>query len=111
MKLAFVTPRYGAEVIGGAELGARLLAERLAALDGWSVEILTTCAGDAWTWANDYAPGRTVEQGVTVHRFLSRAERDTDFRRLTLSLLAHPSASARADGYDWIDRQGPVSPI
>ena len=49
MKLAFVTPRYGADVIGGAELGARLLAERLAALDGWSVEILTTCARDAWT--------------------------------------------------------------
>ena len=110
MKLAFVTPRYGADVIGGAELGARLLAERLAAVDGWSVEILTTCARDAWTWANDYAPGSTVEQGVTVRRFLNRAERDADFRRLTLSLLAHPERVSDTDAYDWIDRQGPVSP-
>ena len=29
MKLAFVTPRYGLEVIGGAETAARMLAERL----------------------------------------------------------------------------------
>ncbi len=110
MKLAFVTPRYGADVIGGAELGARLLAERLAALEGWSVEILTTCARDAWSWANDYAPGSTVEQGVTVRRFPNRAERDADFRRLTLSLLAHPERVNDTDAYDWIDRQGPVSP-
>ena len=38
MKLAFVTPRYGSDVFGGAEMGARMLAEHLAALDGWSVD-------------------------------------------------------------------------
>ncbi len=110
MKLAFVTPRYGAEVVGGAEMGARLLAERLAALDGWSVEVLTTCARDAWTWANDYAPGSTIEGGVTVHRFAAAKERDADFRRLTVSLLARPEKVSDADASDWIDRQGPVAP-
>ena len=34
MKLAFVTPRYGLDVIGGAESAARMLAERLAAQPG-----------------------------------------------------------------------------
>ena len=30
MKVAYVTPRYGTEVVGGAEHAARMLAERLA---------------------------------------------------------------------------------
>ena len=34
MKLAFVTPRYGTEVIGGAETAARMLAERLCRATG-----------------------------------------------------------------------------
>ena len=110
MKLAFVTPRYGSDVVGGAELGARLLAERLAQLDGWTVEVLTTCARDAWTWANDYTPGRSVENRVTVHRFPTSRERDLDFRRRTPILLAVPEDVSDADGYEWIDQQGPVAP-
>ncbi len=110
MKLAFVTPRYGSDVFGGAEMGARMLAEHLAALDGWSVEALTTCARDAWTWANEYEPGTTVENGVTVHRFANAKERDADFRRLTLHLLARPEKVSEADGDDWIDKQGPIAP-
>ena len=39
---AFVTPRYGIEVIGGAETGARMLAERLAFVPGWEVEVMTS---------------------------------------------------------------------
>jgi glycosyltransferase involved in cell wall biosynthesis len=110
MKLAFVTPRYGREVVGGAELGARLLAEHLAALDGWTVEVLTTCARDAWTWANDYPAGTVFEEGVTVHRFPVAGQRDPDFRRLTLSLLAQPQRVDDDEGHDWIVRQGPVAP-
>jgi glycosyltransferase involved in cell wall biosynthesis len=110
VKLAFVTPRYGSDVFGGAEMGARMLAEHLAALDGWSVDALTTCARDAWTWANEYEPGTTVENGVTVHRFANAKERDADFRRLTLHLLARPEKVSGADGHDWIDKQGPIAP-
>jgi hypothetical protein len=69
VKLAYVVPRYGAQVIGGAEYGARMLAERLARRPGWTVEVLTTCALDARTWADELPAGTTVEAGVPVHRF------------------------------------------
>ena len=46
MKLAVVTPRYGRDVVGGAETAARLLATRLAARADWDVEVLTTDALD-----------------------------------------------------------------
>ena len=51
MRLAFVTPRYGAEILGGAETQVRDYAERLAAA-GHDVEALTTCAVDHHTWRN-----------------------------------------------------------
>jgi hypothetical protein len=52
MKLAYVVPRYGPEVMAGAEYAARMFAERLVAQLGWEVEALTTCAVDARTWAD-----------------------------------------------------------
>lgn len=110
MKLTFVTPRYGADVIGGAEMGVRLLAEHLATLPGWTVEVLTTCATDAWTWANASPAGATCERGVNVQRFTNAAERDADFRALTVRLLARPEEVDDVAARDWIDRQGPRSP-
>ncbi len=47
---------------------------------------------------------------MTVHRFANAKERDADFRRLTLHLLARPEKVSDADGDDWIDRQGPIAP-
>ncbi|MDA8072078.1 MAG: hypothetical protein M0Z82_10885, partial [Actinomycetota bacterium] len=64
MRLAMVVPRYGVEILGGAELGARMLAERLVAQLGWSVEVFTTCAQDHMTWADVYRPGDHVLNGV-----------------------------------------------
>jgi hypothetical protein len=73
MKLAFVVPRYGPDVRGGAEIGARMLAERLVADRGWEVEVFTTCALDAITWRDELAAGTEVVRGVTVHRISSAA--------------------------------------
>ena len=42
MKVAFVTPRYGPEVMGGAETGARQLAEHLLRHTDWEAEVHTT---------------------------------------------------------------------
>ncbi len=73
--IAFVPPRYGAGVVGGAEAVLAEAALGLAAR-GHNVEILTTCARDHYTWANEFAPGserKAVGDGsapsVIVRRF------------------------------------------
>jgi glycosyltransferase involved in cell wall biosynthesis len=67
-KIAFVPPRFGDDVVGGAETVLRQAAERLA-VRGWEVDILTTCARDHYTWANDYPPGSERVGDLTVFRF------------------------------------------
>ena len=66
--VAFVPPRYGLEVIGGAETLVRCLAEELHRR-GHAVEVLTTCAIDPYTWKTHYPPGIEHIHGVTVRRF------------------------------------------
>lgn len=61
-------PRYGPQVLGGAETHVRALAER-ATPAGWSVEVATTCALDHTTWANAVEPGTLTVEGIPVHRF------------------------------------------
>jgi glycosyltransferase involved in cell wall biosynthesis len=110
MRLDFVVPRYGVEVIGGAEYGARMLAERLVGLLGWQVEVLTTCALDSDTWADEYDQGTVDVHGVTVHRFRSRAGRDPGFDRFSERVLHDPPRARPRDQARWIDLQGPVNP-
>jgi glycosyltransferase involved in cell wall biosynthesis len=79
--VAFVPPRYGDDVVGGAEAVLKEAARGLAAR-GWEVEVLTTCARDHFTWANEYPAGMSVDGDVTIRRFPSvistaRAERAT----------------------------------
>lgn len=110
MKVAFVTPRYGDEVVGGAELGARMLAERLVAQCGWQVEALTTCALEATTWAESYPDGVSDLRGVTVRRFSSASGRDPGFDAFSTRVLQAPHDVSPADEQRWIELQGPVSP-
>ena len=63
-----MVPRFGRQVIGGAETHVRQLALR-ATPPGWSVEIATTCARDHQTWSNDHPAGTALEDGMPVHRF------------------------------------------
>lgn len=110
MRVAFVVPRYGPEIIGGAETAARRLAEGLAAEKGWEVEVLTSCAEDFVTWADVYPEGDHPINGVVVHRFRSAAGRDPSFHPLSAALLADPGAASMADAERWLDLQGPVTP-
>jgi glycosyltransferase involved in cell wall biosynthesis len=110
VKLAYVIVRYGAEVLGGAEQGCRMLAERLAARPGWDVEVFTTCALDASTWADHFPPGTQQLAGVTVHRFASERGRDRRFDQLSEPVLRDPARTTPEDQRRWIDRQGPVCP-
>src|SRR3954470_3624631 len=71
-RIALVPPRYGPDVIGGAELVLREVAHGLTAR-GWEVEILTTCARDHHTWATHYPSGTSHEETaagtITIRRF------------------------------------------
>ncbi len=79
-RVALVPPRYGPEVVGGAEAvvaeAAAGLAER-----GWQVEVLTSCAVDHITWANALPPGTSQDGAVTVRRFAMRHDRGPVGRR------------------------------
>jgi glycosyltransferase involved in cell wall biosynthesis len=110
MKVTYVVPRYGVEVLGGAEYGARMLAERLVSMLGWEVEVLTTCALDARTWADEYPPGEVDLNGVRVRRFRSVAGRDPGFEAFSAGVLRSPETASPADEHRWIDLQGPVNP-
>jgi glycosyltransferase involved in cell wall biosynthesis len=110
MRVAFVTPRYGTQVMGGAETAARQLAEHLGAVPGWEAEVYSTCALDPITWADELAPGDSTVNGVPVHRFVSTHGRLRDFYELDGRLRLAPRLATRAEGRRWVDYNGPVSP-
>lgn len=109
MKVAFVTVRYGPSIVGGAEQACRQLAEHLAA-DGVDVEVHTTCATDATTWADALEPATSVEAGVTVHRHRSVSGRDLGFESFSTDVLADPRHQPPAAQDRWLRLQGPVCP-
>lgn len=75
MRLLFVVQRYGREVAGGAESCCREFATRLAAR-GHHVEVLSSCALSYVDWANEYAPGEELLDGVRVYRLEVAAPRE-----------------------------------
>ena len=66
-KVAIVVQRYGAEVNGGAEYHAKILAEQLTVR--YDIEVLSSCAKDYHSWADEYAEGTVEINGVMVRRF------------------------------------------
>ena len=107
MKLGIVIQRYGPDVLGGSEQLCPLVAERLAPQH--DVEVLTTCARDYITWANEYPEGADRIKGVTVRRFASAGTRDIDaFNRY--SEWIYNNDHSRADEMEWLKQQGPWCP-
>jgi glycosyltransferase involved in cell wall biosynthesis len=110
MKLAFVTPRYGPEVVGGAETAARMLAERVARRPGWQVEVLTSCALDHLTWENVLLSGATAVNGVTVQRFPTATRRLMAFFALDGGLRVAPTTAPLTETRRWMSLNGPLCP-
>ncbi len=110
MRVAFVTPRYGRQVIGGAESAARQLAEHLVASTGWRAEVFTSTALDHITWRNELDPGDETAEGVLVHRFAVTSERERDFYDLDGRLRRAPTLATREKADLWVDLNGPVTP-
>jgi hypothetical protein len=68
-----VPSRFGDDVIGGAEMLTRELAEGLAGR-GWAVDVLTGCTRDYFREVRHYDAGaRTLPSGIRLHRFPSTA--------------------------------------
>lgn len=85
-KIGFVIPWYGPEIPGGAERACKELAENLAAR-GLSVEILTTCAKDFYSWENYYDEGVDLINNIPVRRFLVRERNPGLFDQLNAKIL------------------------
>jgi len=107
LKVAIVVQRYGLEVSGGAEYHARLIAEHLNKY--LPVEVLTTCAIDYLTWANEYPKGKTVINDIPVHRFRVRRKRDPfRFGMIQEFVFNHPHREK--DELNFLKEEGPYSP-
>ena len=107
MKIALIVQRYGTEIIGGSEYHCRLIAARLARRH--EVEVLTTCARDYITWANDYKEGTDRVRGVTVRRFANAHERDINSFNDYSNWIFHNQHSS-SDEQEWLKQQGPWCP-
>lgn len=105
-RIAIVVQRYGEEVNGGAELHARWLAEHLLSLA--DVHVITTCAIDYTTWANDYGAGDTELNGVHIHRFPVDATRNWRRSQKRTGQLLN-QVHTLFDEYRWVKEQGPYS--
>ena len=107
MRVGFVVQRYGTEVVGGAELHCRWVAERLA--ERHDVEVLTTTATDYLSWENVLSEGRQEVNGLPVRRFpVTRQRRALRFDDIAnkVCFFEHTDDEERR----WLEEHGPVTP-
>ena len=101
-----MVPRYGEDIVGGAETLVGALARRCAA-QGWDCEVATTCAVDHVTWADALDAGTSDEDGVRVHRF--RVGPRDPRRHDALHAAVVSGRAGYADQLEWLS-QGVWSP-
>jgi glycosyltransferase involved in cell wall biosynthesis len=105
-RVAIVVQRYG-EVSGGAEQLARAIAEHLQ--PHWEITVLTTCAKNHLTWANEFPAGESQEDGIRILRFPALRPREMRaFNGLSVDLYRRATERVREE--HWIWEQGPQVP-
>lgn len=93
--------RFGDDLVGGAEMLVREMADGLAAR-GWDVEILTGCTRDHFREPQHYPPGEAVRPGrARVRRFASVASAHRADRVLGNRALAAGRGLSLAEQYRW----------
>jgi glycosyltransferase involved in cell wall biosynthesis len=106
VRILIVVQRYGAEVVGGSEAHARVVAHRLAMVN--EVEVATTNALDYWSWAPHFPPGESMDGPVRVRRFAVTGSRSPTFKDAERHVLFEPHTLADEEG--WLAMQGPHTP-
>jgi glycosyltransferase involved in cell wall biosynthesis len=106
VRILVVVQRYGAEVVGGSESHARVVAHRLAKIN--EVEVATTNALDYWSWAPHFPPGESMDGPVRVRRFAVTGSRSPTFKDAERHVLFEPHTLADEEG--WLAMQGPHTP-
>lgn len=107
-RVAFVVPRFGKEIHGGAEKLALSLATRLAA--HYEVHVLTTCAKDYRTWKNAYDPGVFELGELTVRRFrVDSSRNEARFNSLSRRVRDTIQSLSLDEQEGWLREQGPYS--
>jgi glycosyltransferase involved in cell wall biosynthesis len=106
VRILVVVQRYGAEVVGGSESHARVVAQRLAMIN--EVEVATTNALDYWSWAPHFPPGESMDRSVRVRRFAVTGPRSPTFKEAERHVLFEPHTLA--DEQRWLALQGPHAP-
>jgi glycosyltransferase involved in cell wall biosynthesis len=106
VKILIVVQRYGAEVVGGSESHARVVAQRLAKIN--EVEVATTNALDYWSWAPHFPVGESMDGPVRVRRFGVAVTRSPTFKEVERHVLFEPHTLA--DEQAWLALQGPHTP-
>ncbi|HEX7166645.1 MAG TPA: glycosyltransferase family 4 protein [Acidimicrobiales bacterium] len=108
MRLLFAVQRFGHEVAGGAESFGRELATRMAGR-GHDVHVVTSCARSYVDWADEYPPGESQFDGVTLHRLPVVRPRDNDlFNMLNVRVNAGDRPTPLYLQEEWMRLQGPV---
>ena len=127
-KIGLIVQRYGQQVNGGAEVLARMVAEKLA--QKYDITVLTSRALDYHLWKPELPEGESEENGVKIIRFdhksknpkkvhkISRQYRGRHLKQKLYRFIGKPSwylklfptAEIREqDGILWVESQGPTA--
>ncbi len=101
-RVAFVSPRYGAEIVGGAEAVVRDTALGLRDR-GWEVQVLTTCASNPYTWANDLPESAQSEEGILVRRFANVLNVSTSKEHAVHGRIYYGETPSLDDQLTWLN--------
>ncbi|MFM8303343.1 MAG: glycosyltransferase family 4 protein [Actinomycetota bacterium] len=100
-RLGFVPVRFGDDLVGGAEMLVREMADGLAQR-GWAVDVLTGCTRDHFREPRHYAPGTSVRaSGVRLHRFPSMVSSHRADRVLGNRAIVSGRPLTLGDQYRW----------